>query len=57
MNVNNIDIRELIQRKRLKYFEVAAAIGINPHTFSQWLQTELNEERKERVLKAIDSFK
>ena len=57
MNVNNIDIRELIQRKRLKYFEVAQAAGINQHTLSHWLQTELSDERRERLLKAIDSFK
>ncbi len=57
MNLNNIDIRNAIEKKRLKYFEVAQAIGIQPNTLSHWLQTEMNKERRERVLKAIRDFK
>ena len=56
MNVNNIEVRNLIQKKRLKYFEVAAAVGINPCTLSHWMQTELNDKRKKKILKAIDNF-
>ena len=56
MKMNNTEIRKLIEEKRLRYYEVARAVGINPQTFSGWLQTELTPERKERVMKAIDSF-
>jgi hypothetical protein len=56
MKMNNTEIRKLIEEKRLRYYEVARAVGINPQTFSGWLQTELTPERKERVIKAIDSF-
>lgn len=56
MRMNNTEIRKLIEKKRLRYYEVARAVGVNPQTFSGWLQTELTDERKERVLKAIESF-
>lgn len=56
MNLNNIEIRTLIEKRRLKYYEVAEAAGITLHTLSHWMQTELSAERKERLLKAIDSI-
>jgi len=57
MNLYNMEIREQIEKKRLRYFEVAEAIGIRPTTLSHWLQTPLNEERKARLIKAIEDFK
>ena len=56
MNLNNIEVRQAIEKKRLKYYEVAQALGITQHTFSHWLQIELSDERKKRVLKAINEF-
>lgn len=56
MNMKNIEIRDLIEKRRLKHFEVAAACGVNPATFSRWLQTELSDERKARIKKAINSL-
>lgn len=56
MNLNNMEIREEIQKKRLRYYEVAAAIGVTPVTLSVWMQTELTPERRERVQKAIASL-
>lgn len=56
MRMNNTEIRKLIEKKRLRYYEVARAAGVNPQTFSGWLQTELTDERKKRVLKAIESL-
>ena len=56
MNINNIEIREQINKKRLKYFEVAEAVGITQYTLSHWLQTEMSAERKARVLNAINSL-
>lgn len=56
MRLNNIEIRKAIEKKRLKYYEVAHALGITQHTFSHWMQNELSDERKARVLKAIESI-
>lgn len=55
--MNNKEIREKIAKKRLKHYEVAQAIGITQYTFSHWLQTEMDPEKKSIVLKAIDSIK
>lgn len=49
--MNNRDIRELIAKRRLKHFEVAKALGVTQYTFSHWLQEELTEEKKKRLLK------
>lgn len=57
MNKNNMEIRELIERKRLKYYEVAQALNITPFTFSVWLRDELRPERKKEVIQAIKSIK
>ena len=57
MKMNNIEVRQLIERKRLKYYEVANALGVNVSTLSRWLQVELSEERKTKVVKAIKSIK
>lgn len=53
MNLKNLDVRKAIEKKRLKYFEVAAALNIHPATFSRWLQTEMSPEKKSKVMKAI----
>ncbi|WP_076635629.1 hypothetical protein [Lactiplantibacillus plantarum] len=55
MKANN-EIRQRIYNKRLRYWEVAEQAGIADTTFSKWLRTPLNEERKARVLKAIDEL-
>lgn len=52
----NKDIRELIAQNRLRYWEVAQAIGIQGETFSRWLRTPLKGERRQRVLDAIDQL-
>ena len=52
----NQDIRDIIFEKRLKMWEVATEIGLSDSRFSVWLRTELSPERKERVLKAIESL-
>lgn len=54
--MNNLDIRESIKNNRLKNWEVADKVGISDSRFSVWLRTPLNEERKKRVLNAIDEL-
>ncbi len=52
----NQDIRELIYMKRLRNWQVANKIGISDSRFSVWLRTELSNERRERVEKALDQL-
>lgn len=51
--LNNIKVRQEIERKRLHYYEVAQALNINPCTLSRWLETDLSPEREKQVLDAI----
>ena len=53
----NEEIRKEIEKRRLKYFEVAEACGVSQYTFSHWLQVELKPEQKARVIKAIKGIK
>ena len=59
MNKNNYnqEIRKIIDNSKLKKYEIANEVGITVYTFSHWLQTDLNEERKTRILKAIEKLK
>ena len=55
-NLNNMEIRKRIAARRLRHYEVAEACGVSSYTFSHWLQTEMSPDKKERVLKAIESI-
>lgn len=52
----NFEQRNLISQYRLHYWEVAQKVGISDGRLSVWLRTPLNEERKARVMKAIDEL-
>jgi len=53
----NVEIRELINKKGIRYYEAAEACGVTIYTFSHWLQTELKPEKRDMVLRAIQSIK
>lgn len=56
--MKNIEIREAIEKKRLRHYEVAAALGVHPASFSRWLyQSELTGDKKRRILDAIKRIK
>lgn len=57
MKLNNMEVRTAIEKRRLKYWEVAEAMNINPATLSRWLHTELKPEKKKAVMNAINSIK
>lgn len=57
MKLNNMEVRQAIEKKRLKYYEVAEALNIHNATLSRWLQTEMNPKKKQAVLKAINDIK
>ncbi|MDT2839317.1 hypothetical protein [Vagococcus carniphilus] len=52
----NESIRKLIESNRLKHYEVADQMGISDSRFSVWLRKELEGERKERTMKAIEKL-
>lgn len=56
MKTNNLEIRQMIEHKRLRYYEVANACGVTPGTLSVWLQTELTPKRHQRIVNAINSI-
>lgn len=56
-NLTNLEVRQAINKRRLKYHEVAAALGITQYTFSHWLQVEMPDEKKQKILKAIQDYK
>ena len=51
--MNNREIRELIAKRRLKYYEVARALGISTYTFSHWLQNELPQKKQAEIIRVI----
>ncbi|EPI25479.1 hypothetical protein D352_00354 [Enterococcus faecium LA4B-2] len=52
----NAKIRERIESNRILYWEVADKVGIAQSNLSVWLRTEMRDDRKARVEKAIDEL-
>lgn len=52
----NQGIRDKIESNRILYWEVAEKVGIAQSNLSVWLRTDMREDRKERVEKAIDEL-
>lgn len=50
----NKDIKQLIVQKRLRQYEVAKELNVSEFTLSRWLNREMNQERREKIMKAID---
>lgn len=54
--MNNIELRNLIIKKRIKFYEIAREVGIAPTTFTVWMRDELSGEKKAKVIKAIENL-
>lgn len=52
----NKEIRDAIEKKRLRHYEVAQAMGVCYTYFSHLLQTELPQERKDEILEVIRNY-
>ena len=52
----NEDIRELIKKKNIKYWEVAYRYGIADCNFSKKLRFELSRTDKEKVVNIIEEL-
>ena len=49
----NLEIRNLLRKKRIRHYEVASVLGISEGTFCKWLRSELPPDKREEVLKAV----
>lgn len=50
----NLDIRTAIKRSRIFHYEIAEALGISESALSKWLRTEMEPDKKEKVMQAIE---
>lgn len=50
----NQEVREALQNKGMKQWELADLLGISEFTLTRWLRKELTEDKKELLLKAIN---
>lgn len=55
--MHNLDIRKAIESNNFKYWQVANKIKMNDGNFSRLLRTELDENNKNKILKAIEELK
>lgn len=51
--MSNFEIRELLKKKRIRQYELAAEMQISEFTLSRWLRDELSKSKKDDVLQAI----
>ena len=54
MRLVNFDIQLLMKKQRVRYYEVAAALGVHPCTLTRWMRREMTPERRELVLRAVE---
>lgn len=55
-DMTNAEIKKVIRDRRLFNYEVAAQLGISEFTFSRWFRKELDEDKRKRVLNAINEL-
>lgn len=53
----NLEIREEIRKSRLFHYEIVDALGVSESAFSKWLRSEMDAERKEKIIRAIESIR
>lgn len=51
--MKNIEIRTELSKRRIRYYELARALGVSACTLSHWLGLELPEEKKQEILQVI----
>ena len=49
-------IREELKARRVRHWELAAALGISEQTLVRWLRFELSEERQLEMLMKIEEI-
>ncbi len=53
MEKANVEIREMIEKSGLKYWHIAAKLGISASYFSVKLRAELTDQEKEKIKQII----
>ena len=53
-NLANFEIRQLIDRYRLRHYEVSGQLGVSECTLSRWLRRELPADKKAEIVDAIN---
>lgn len=53
----NDKIRSIIQKNRIKHYEVAAEIGISEYTLSRWLRYPLTDEQLTKIFLSVQRIK
>lgn len=56
MTTANIDIRQTAKMKKVSFWKIAKHLGISEPTFTRWMRDELPEEKKERIITAIEEL-
>lgn len=54
--MKNLEIRQAVAKNRLRFYEVADALGISEFTLSRKLRKELEDDEKKKILAAIDKL-
>lgn len=53
----NQEIRKVIKDSKVRYWQVADALEIAPNTLTLWLRHELEPDKKQLVMDAIERCK
>ncbi len=54
--LKNNEIRDRAKKYGVAFWQIADELGIAANTFSTWLRYELSNEKRERVMAAIDAI-
>lgn len=54
--MENIEIRNRAKVYGVAFWQIAAELHIGANTFSVWMREEIPDEKKKRVLEAIDAI-
>ena len=55
--MNNLDIRNLVKRHKIKLWQIAETLGMSDCTFSRKLRHELSENQKQEIRKIINNIR
>lgn len=54
-NIANSDVRSLLKRERIAYWEIAQVLGVHENSLTRWMRTELDVDKKFKILRAINT--
>ena len=54
-NLANSDVRSLLKRERIAYWEISQVLGVHENTLTRWMRTELDVDKKFKILRAINT--